>query len=356
MLNFRRNRIKVWGKQMSKSIWKIKEEILKSQTKREYVGHAVMMNNKFQYYHYTSLSVLFSILDGDAFWASNVRFSNDAMEEKMLNLRNSYKRDDYVICFCSENDKLSQWRGYCYNGGAAIKLDLRSPIDYSILHANYDENREYEICENAPLPVVYVAAKANPDQREKDIISAIEVKGKGTDIHIDDILPYLKNGRFYEEKESRLVFSNVQGRLSKCIRFRTLQNGAKVPYIVVKNGDIGKMNGNCTMDMSQLTDDFLYNHMISKTAIWVQEGTDQESKYYEVLDRINKYEKDNPNQLQYPFRVFCRGHLPIEEIMVAPTYDSERIAEQVERFCMSKFWLRRVKVKRSDIPYIKPMV
>lgn len=76
----------------------------------------------FQFYHYTSLPVLFSILEGDAFWASNARFSNDAMEEKLLKSDYKLNRDDYAICFCSEDDILSQWRGYCHEGGASREI------------------------------------------------------------------------------------------------------------------------------------------------------------------------------------------------------------------------------------------
>ena len=40
---------------------------------------------------------------------------------------------------------------------------------------------------------------------------------------------------------------------------------------------------------------------------------------------------------------------------MAPTDDKDRIAEQVERFCKSKYWLRNVTVLKSEIPHIKPM-
>lgn len=341
---------------MAKTIWEIKRDILQAQQEKEYINALPMINQNFHFYHYTSLEVLFNILDGDAFWASNVRFSNDSMEEKMVDLDTLYKRDDYIICFCSESDVLSQWRGYCYNGGGAIKLDLRSPNNYSVLHADYDEKGHYQIYKNAPLPVTYVDPKVRTGEREKTLKDIINHKKGEANIQMEDIVPYLKNGKFYEEKELRLVFSNIGGNLSKCIRFKTLQNGAKVPYIVVKHGDIGKMNGNCILDMTQFTDDNLYQHMRIKKPIYIPEGTDQESKYYEVMARIKQYETEHPDELLMPFRVFCNGHLPIEEITVAPTYDSDRIAEQIERFCMSKYWLRCVKVKKSEIPYIKPMV
>lgn len=340
---------------MTNTIWKIKKDILQALQKKEYLAAQPMINQKFRFYHYTSLEVLFNILDNDAFWASNVRFSNDSMEEKMLDKASCIK-DDYIICFCSENDVLSQWRGYCYNGGGSIKLNLRGPVNYSILHADYDTSRQYKIYENAPLPVAYVSPQMHPQQRVKTLEAILKSKSNGSNIQMEDIAPYLKNGKFYEEKESRLVFSNLNGDLSKCIRFRTLQNGVKVPYIVVKNDNIGKMNGSCIVDMKQFTDDELYRYKKIRKAIWVPEGTDQESKYYDILSRIEQYEAKHSDEPLCPLRVFCRGHLPIEEITVAPTYDSDRIVEQIERFCMSKYWLRQVKVKKSEIPYIKPMV
>ena len=71
-------------------------------------------------YHYTSLSILFKIIEGDALWFSNTRFSNDSSEEKMIDDNCIYfKRstpDNYLFCFCGDSDQLSQWRGYCCNG------------------------------------------------------------------------------------------------------------------------------------------------------------------------------------------------------------------------------------------------
>ena len=86
--------------------------------------------------------------------------------------------------------------------------------------------------------------------------------------------------------------------------------------------------------------------------IWIEEGADQEAKYYEVIQHIKEYTKRA--KLDTSVKLFCRGKLPVEEITVAPTYDRERKAEQIKRFCMSKYWLKNVKVKVSEIPYIQP--
>lgn len=334
---------------MAESIWNEKWEIIKRVKAKE---EPEKQNRKFDFIHYTSLPVLFSILEGNEFWAANVRFSNDAMEERMLKLDNLSARDDYIICFCAENDKLSQWRGYCHNGGAAIQLNLFFPQSYSVLHNDFDETGNYEIYENTPLPVVYLNPNSNTDVKRREINSIIDGSGYAKDISLEDILPFLKNGCFYEEKELRFVFSNINGNLSKCIRFRTLQDGVKVPYMVVRHGNVGKMNGNCLTDVAEYNEDRINEFAMQGLPIWIEEGFDQETKYFEVMKRVKEF--NNKSKFCKPVRVFCKGKLPVEKITVAPTYDRERKAEQIKRFCMSKYWLHNVQVDVSQIPYIQP--
>lgn len=293
---------------------------------------------------------MFNILEGNEFWAANVRFSNDAMEERMLQPDILGARDDYIICFCAENDQLSQWRGYCNNGGAAIKLDLRFLQEFSVLHSDFDETGRYEVYRNCAFPVVYLKPGIRPDIMRKKISDIVASEGGSDDTSLTELLPYLKNGFFHEEKEVRLVFSNINGSLSKCIRFRTLSNGVKVPYMVIRHGIAGKMNGNCLTDVSEYTDDKIKEIARDGRAIWIEEGSDQEAKYYDMLERVEKCKKE----MYHDVKVFCKGRLPIEKITVAPTYDRERKAEQIKRFCKSKYWLNQVEVEVSNIPYIQP--
>jgi len=336
---------------MDNTLWMKKWEVIKQMSN----DHAPETEcNYHAFWHYTSFSVLFSILGGDEFWASNVRFSNDEMEERMMELDDLERRDDYIICFCAKDDMLSQWRGYCHNGGAAIKLYLNYDQKYSVLHSDFDTSGRYEVYENTPLPVVYLKPEVSPESRRKQVERAIAKKAYSNDIKVEDMLPYMKNWYFSEEKELRMVFSNINGSLSKCIRFRTLPDGVKVPYIVVRHGIVGKMKGNCSTDLAQLDDDYLRNLMEDNMPVWIEEGADQEAKYYEAVERAEAFNKrENPAN---PIRVFCRGKLPVEEITVAPTYDRERKVEQIKRFCMSKYWLKNVKVKASKIPYIQPVL
>ncbi|SFB04113.1 hypothetical protein SAMN04515620_11430 [Collimonas sp. OK607] len=94
-------------------------------------------------YHYTSAEGLQSILKGRSFWASDISYLNDSSElaygtelfnERLAALVESRKCNyvgqfvkylseaigpffrerfrTYIVCFCSNGDQLSQWRGY----------------------------------------------------------------------------------------------------------------------------------------------------------------------------------------------------------------------------------------------------
>lgn len=325
-------------------------KVIKKYTKR--LDGENLLTGRF--IHYTSIDSVFAILDGDSFWAANVRFSNDAMEERMLKLDGMEDRDDYIVCFCTQEDILSQWRGYCHNGGAAIQLNLNYTQEYSILHADYDSSGNFVLYDNTPLPVIYLNPDDHSSQVKGFLKSDINSCGYVNDILLEDMLPYFKNGHFKEEREARMVFSNTEGTLSKCIRFRTLLDGVKVPYIVVKYGNMGKMKGACNTDISQYNDQRIEMLSKNREPIWIDEGYDQESKYYEMVKRVEDFRKGKG--WTKPISILCKGKLPVVKIIVAPTYDRERKAEQIRRFCQSKYWLKNVRVEVSDIPYIQPLL
>lgn len=327
--------------------WNEKNRVIKNTIEELYVIEEKQEKiPKREYFHYTSLDVLFSILGEDSFWISNVRFSNDSMEEKMLT-EAKYLHDDYILCVSDHGDRLSQWRGYCHEGGAAIEFNMRGVLEYSILYSDYDTSKKYEIYENTPLPVIYADYQMNEDYTE--IIRA--QLDDSSELTIDDILPFVKNAKFREERESRMVFLNREGSLSQCIRFRKLTNGVKVPYMVVKHGNIGKMLGNCVTKISDFDEAKLTELVNKKEEIWIEEGVNQEKVFYDISHIVEDYANRHPEVAK--IEVFCKGHLPVRSITVAPTYDRERVAEQIKRFCMSKYWLRNVEVKQSDIPYIQ---
>ena len=190
-------------------------------------------------YHYTSLEVMYKILEQDEMWAGNIRFSNDYMEGIILPDGKNETNDNYAISLSTEGDLLSQWRGYCGNGGVSIEMMFKSePIRFKIIDKDFDKTGGCieDLC--FPFPVIYLEVKkGQPNEFKKhlEVHKGIELKS-----FLLQIIPYLKNKHFFEEKEYRLVFSNNDYRLSKCINYRDIGNGSKVPYIKIRpKGEYG---------------------------------------------------------------------------------------------------------------------
>lgn len=303
---------------------------------------------KFSYFHYTSLETAYALLDGDSLWGCNARFSNDDTE--LQQFCSSNYLDDYVTCFCAEGDQLSQWRGYCHNGGVSIKMDINHVAQYSVLHTDFESSGKYELICNRPLPVVYVNSHARSLVDRNEIEKIIESDAKYAELVPENILPFLKNNLFHEEKESRLVFQNVDSQFSKCIRFRKLPNGSMIPYIVLKYGDVGKQKTKCRTNPNKYDSKKLQQVFENREKIVIEEGYNQEAVYNEIFNRLQEYRGKNGVTTKISIR--CEGHLPVEKITISPMPDAKRQAEIMQRFCHSKYWLRNVEVVTSEIPLV----
>jgi hypothetical protein len=131
-------------------------------------------------YHYTRLGGLQGILKDKEFWASDVRFMNDASElsyatelidEEVQKFRSqpgnlrlfepfdaSRRLADpfdfggldmgptpYIACFCEKGDLLSQWRGYGPSDSVSLEVDVKtvaaaSEPDVRMLKVIYDQD------------------------------------------------------------------------------------------------------------------------------------------------------------------------------------------------------------------------
>lgn len=330
-------------------------------------------------YHYTSFEKLFNILSGDSFWASRSRFSNDSTEDKILGeeliKKEQYYADNYIVCFCKEKDILSQWRGYCPQGGAAIGLKFPEGFaTYSLLHSNYKEDftkygNSVELYKNRPFPVIYCEAEnsnISKGVKVEDLLKLFnepEIEETGCTLY--DIAPYLKNGLFEEENELRLVFNNSGGEIEKCIRFRTLEDGSMIPYIVVKYGDILE-SGRCLSHTYCETkiNEMFNSSLNSGDPIIIPNGRDQSDVCNSLFSKIRSYKKEiyrnNNREVERkswednPIQIICEGHLPVVSITVSPSLQQSYMREVIERFCRSKYWLKNVEVNCSQIPYVAP--
>jgi hypothetical protein len=314
-------------------------------------------------YHYASLHTLFDMLEGDSLWVSGLRFSNDYSEEKLLGEDwledRSYNGDNFIFCTGETGDLLSQWRGYCMNGGAAIGFDIEKQAVYGVLHADFDKLQKHENIEAIPFPVLYTHEQSAEDARGgAQLIARIiedELRNdkasaapKYPALEVTDFVPYIKHFAFHEERERRLLFSNSNGELSKCIRFRILPNGTKIPYIVVKREYVRDSRQKKENTSKTNIKKIIENRERSE-AVVVPVCSNQN----EISSLLRDYIRVNDLKKEFgEIGVFCEGHLPIRSITIAPMPDQNRIKEQVSRFCQSKHWLKDVKIQQSYIPYV----
>jgi len=198
------------------------------------------------------------MLENDAFWATNARFSNDEEEQRFGKevIESVWKSDmasedfgldeNYIICFCNEDDKLSQWRGYASEGGVSMGFDFGMPRAFSIVMKDKDKeplSSENCIVQYAGLgEVLYINPKGQEDDDNygeycKKELELGEISTESEANYNEKVrkkAPYIKHSGFKEEDECRLVFHN-NGALDACIRYHGIANEAlKYPYIVVK--------------------------------------------------------------------------------------------------------------------------
>ncbi|RYH00230.1 MAG: DUF2971 domain-containing protein [Alphaproteobacteria bacterium] len=212
--------------------------------------------------HYTTLSGLEGIVRLKRLWASNASFLNDkaelthaldaskkaikllssekamrawgpAIETAFDELKRGLQAQSYVACFCSDDDNLSQWRGY---GGTVQGICLtfeqsaltrRLKKDAANLqHVVYTklstpqklrDALEAELRDIAELEEVLGAS--NEEEQQADILA-----------RISRLLPKFKHLGFKDEREWRYV---VQKNIPpNDMKFRVLQNKI-VPYIEI---------------------------------------------------------------------------------------------------------------------------
>jgi hypothetical protein len=321
-------------------------------------------------YHFTTFSALFDMLESDSFWFSGIRFSNDSSEGLVIGedwLKDyDCNIDNFIFCIESEKNLLSQWRGYCMTGGVSIGLDVARLRKYSVLHADFKKTGRHEDIENRAVPILYAQGNFEAQLIARTINAILNEDRNNSHplyslLKVSDFAPYIKHSAFHEEKEFRLLFSNLDEKLSKCICFRKLNNGTRLPYIVVKcdSFDISKEK---KLNPTKTKIKMIYDNRKDDKTIIIPVYSNQDDICSRVREYINdKHKKDkhinNEECLELSTadvkeRVFCDGHLPIRSIMIAPMPDQNRIKEQVSSFCQNKYWLKDVKVEVSDIPYV----
>lgn len=371
-------------------------------------------------YQYRTLDSFWAIIESDSFWATNARFSNDQEEQKLgiRKIKEILDKDEqmfgalgdcYIICFCEEDDKLSQWRGYAPEG-VSIGFDFNNIRPFYIKKKNEDA---YVCIFNSCYNVRYIQEDTPIEEfaREFTINTSNDRNSHENVVRAsENIVPYVKHKGFYEEAESRLVFTELDSdELSDCIHYRKIGN-IKVPYIIVKAGDTEKeKKSDCTIKLiakaeeaatlkerlretlykkrlssvqvvsctetneGEFNDQICFGctlrekynptvnankpkcryhceglesfHIDIRNEIYISDSQKQELVYKEVYACLKNMGKEKE------IKIWCEGHLPIRSITVGNLRNKEIVEESIRHYCNQHYWLQSVDVKSSVTPY-----
>ncbi len=358
-------------------------------------------------HHYVTTETLWKILDSDFMRAGHVRFSNDSEEyelgkrlvldflkskkHKIDNLQ-KYKKDCFMICFCADNNLLSQWREYA-NYGVSIGFEFNDADFFTIMNnkatlekipeANeertYAYKGEYCVVPNKPFKVQYIS-----EETASRTIHRMYKKHLDTDLSdrkktskFLNIIPYLKNAGFRVEEERRLIFELGEGMSQQKVDYLDV-DGYKKPYICVRFGngrnefkECGNIKLNCIgaieNELKTLTGLEFEVGSRDRNTVVIEPGKKQEEIFDKVVEVLKvmkgnlEYEKlensspdprlDEVLEKLKGIKVWCEGHLPIRKITVGPNPNQYEVAESIEHYIQNKYWLRYVDIEKSKIPY-----
>lgn len=212
------------------------------------------------------------------FWATNARFSNDD-EERSLGIKLAQRiikpendtngfadfLEHFIVCFCEEEDTLSQWRGYAPYGGISIGFDFNIQAPFTILpqeskrgeNGYAKEDQDNLTCYLRAIKVKYYSESITEKELledcnfESSTVLESELAAEKKKRFFSKI-PYIKHKCFAEEKELRIVvdhndFSKSDhSRLNRCVHFRG-ERGKKVPFVVLKPGSLENSQRDCVV-------------------------------------------------------------------------------------------------------------
>lgn len=335
------------------------------------------------------------------------QFRDDAQREKFNVMLQQKIGMFYMICFCREGDLLSQWRGYARDG-ASLGMDFLEEDGSPQKHAeiftvlNNEKHRDVDRCKldneyvrfvEMPYRAFYVDSKENKDAELEKAIHSFDDEDARPNMLLN-LIPFIKDKGFAEEAEYRILFdisdlgkTEAQNRkiMSRKIQYMERDN-RKLPNIAVEMGDSEKKSSGVAevvlgteigvraaqRGLAKDAIDGIYKEIeeeiarVTKTGkrkkptcpgcqrsrvkkyIYVGEGNNQEDIMACIEDVLQKH--DFPIDCENGVKIWCRGHLPIREIIVGPGEKKEKLRESLKHYMQNVYWLRYVDVKDSVIP------
>lgn len=375
-------------------------------------------------FHYTSREVFWKILEDESFLARHILFSNDYEEyelgrskvERILkkngfvdDIENAEENERYMICFCEQGDLLSQWRGYARHG-VAMEFDFslgmcgwRDGKDntFSPYHCFTLTNNDIAVSNNANDKFTKRYISADEENEAKWVLLYITAPfkvfytGRGTRISeklkraVNELLtgdapvsmlvrliPYIKNKKFEEEREYRIIFdlADLLKTEEEWIRSEKIiyldVDGIKKPNIKVEFGNALDRMEKCikiyyrndsytdklnqfvkklkSLKSNQVETELCYvsDNVLKETEILVGNGYKQEF----VMRRLTNLIQTEKHTFA-GVKVWCDGHLPIRRIIVGPSKDSELMKKSIVQYKNNKYWMKFVDVEISEIPF-----
>lgn len=351
-------------------------------------------------YHYTSREVFWKILESESFLARHILFSNDseenrigtdkvrkAMKKAKCNLADSDALP-FMICFCKKKDLLSQWRGYAKEG-VAFEFDFSKGLYssqegfssyycYTIMNAD-DENEYLSEADNAkkfmmgaiasPYEVIYTNRKDKQDQTiTRKITEILKAPKELWQQYAVSVIPYIKNEKFIEEEECRLIFDMRQliagedKLLSEKYVYLDM-DGVKKPNIRVKFGNQYKARNGEEITIYYFDPNLeivleIFKNKLESEHIKVQLVRDPK-KYAMKKDEILLSEGKDQEKVciklrrllyQKRVKIWCDGHMPIRKIYIGPSKDAELMKASIKEYIKTKYWMIDIKVVISNIP------
>lgn len=312
--------------------------------------------------------------------------------DKILGFPNEEDRDLYMVCFCTEKDLLSQWREYA-KGGVCLGFDLSEEDYYTILNNTKTEkgnieSHEFVEFEKYAVPshggisaskwvyaytrllkVFYIGKKYKGIQKKYKVIDKRLVGSEiPRDKYMHYMIPYIKHKGFSEENEARLVFEINPDNMEYQINYLE-EAGIKKPYIKVEFGEIeAKKKDSCKIIVDHIEDfdgEFRNALKLIQEDAGVEISTEVVNKHSrgqiiigccnkqkEIFERIDAIVQPwNFTNPEKKIKVWCKGHLPIREIIVGPNLNKEEIREGILHYIQNIYWLKYADVKCTEIPY-----
>ncbi len=230
-------------------------------------------------YHYTSTAGLKGILHDGRIWMTDIRFLNDSQEftlaRKLLDrvldevdsetpselraaLVKEVRRDSrlgerrpfgrarpsvYVFCLSQSQDQLSQWRGYCPEGGYSIGFrraqlsEFCNDADLQLVKCEYDEAKQLRT-----IRELFDRFGSELDSGRGGGSRVISATERFVSEFVN-LAPSLKGAAFHEEKEFRVVaVSSHEPRRPDGF---VVRRGIAVPFLEVdistKGGLLGEV-------------------------------------------------------------------------------------------------------------------